>query len=729
MTGPTNLPHGMATILVVDDSRESLLLVGRQLEGAGYRVVVAREAEEAIQRADFLQPDLILLDVLIPNLSGFEICQRLKAMVSTQDIPVIFMTALKDVSDKVTAFDVGGVDYITKPFHIGEVLARVSTQLSLRAMQQLLNARNQQLQQQLNEQQQQREELEYRATHDLLTGLPNRTLFLDRLGHAIERARRKRSRLAVLFIDLDKFKIINDTLGHGAGDELLQGVAERLRHCARKSDTLARLGGDEFVILAEDVKSTADLEKLVARLSRELSKPMVLAGLEYTLTSSVGISLYPKDGENAESLLKHSDVAMYQAKQNGCNTYRFFDSMMQENLNRRVSLERRLYQAIERDEFVLHYQPQINLQNGRICSLEALVRWQSPDEGLVLPGKFVPLAEESRLILALGEWVLQNACRQIKSWLGQGLPVVPVAVNLAAAQFAEPRLDKILEETLSGLDLDARHLELELTESMSMSDPERSITMMHRLKEIGVSLIIDDFGIGFSNLSYLKRFPVDKLKIDRSFVNGLIFNPEDRSIVLAVIRLAHSLGLKVVAEGVESEGQIRLLAEEGCDIFQGYQFSPALPAPEIDELLRRQICVDPELLARPAFGRTVLLVEDDQHVANSFKRLVRNQELRLITVGSAREAYEVLARQDIGVVISDFRMPDEDGISFLCNIKQLYPHSVRILMTGYADRSTLENTINQAEAFKFIAKPWRSDEVIATLKAAFQRNERWGQLG
>lgn len=729
MSDEEELPQGTATILLVDDNPVDLLVVCKQFKRAGYRVVVAREAEEAIERAGFVQPDLILLDVVMPESSGFEICRRLKATASTQDIPVIFITALTDVSDKVSAFEAGGVDYITKPFQIGEVLARVNTQLSLRAMQQLLNARNQQLQQQLSEQRLQREELEYRATHDMLTELPNRALFMDRLTHAIERARRNQSQLAVLFIDLDKFKIINDTLGHGAGDELLQSVAERLRSCARKSDTLGRLGGDEFVVLAENTSAVADIETLIERLSSKLVEPVLLAGLMHSVTCSIGISLYPRDGETAETLLKHADLAMFQAKDRGRNAYRFFEASMQETLNRRVSLERQLHEAFERDEFVLYYQPQIDLRNGRICSLEALVRWQSPNDGLVLPGHFVPLAEESRLILALGEWVLRSACLQLQRWLNRGVPVVPVAINLAAAQFADPTLDQLLKGALVESELDARYLELELTESMSMSDPEVSLAMMHRLKEIGVSLAIDDFGTGFSNLSYVRRFPVDKLKIDRTFVEGMISNPQDNSIVLSVIRLAHSLGLKAVAEGVETEGQVRLLAEGGCDMFQGHQFRPALAAPDIEDLLQRLVCVSPDLLARPFQLRTVLLVEDEPQVANSFRRMVRNHDIHVIAVEGPAQAYEVLAQQDIGVVVSDYRMPREDGIQFLSNVKRLYPNSIRILMTGHVDRGTLENTINQAEAFRFIAKPWYSDQVIATLEQAFQRYDYLSRAG
>ncbi len=713
-----------ATILVVDDTPAHLVLVREHLEQAGYRVVVVQNGEETIQRAEFVRPDLILLDVQMPGLTGFEICQRLKQRENTQDIPVIFMIAQDHAFVKVTAFDVGGVDYVTKPVEREEVLARANTHVTLRAMQQLLETRNQQLRQKLRQQEKQLQELERRATHDMLTGLANGTLFRDRLNHAIEQARQRDTRLGMLLIGLDRFKVLNDHEGYSTGDEVLKAVAARLSQCVRKSDTLARLGSDEFAILIEAVRAPEELEQLAGSVCDVLAQPMLVGERRLASTCSVGVSQFPQDGESAEKLLSYADAAMHQAKKSGRNTFQFFDSSALESGDRQASLERRLYRALDNDEFLLAFQPQVDLRTGRLCGLEALIRWQSPEEGLVLPGEFIPVAEESRLILALGEWVLKEACRQIRAWLDAGLPVVPVAINLAAAQFAEPHFDQVLAQILADHQVEAHYLALELTESMSMSNPERSIKMMHRLKGIGVSLVIDDFGIGFSNLSYLKRLPLDKLKIDRTFVSGLIHSPGDGSIVRSVIRLAHSLGLQVVAEGVESVGQVRVLAEEGCDSFQGYYFKPALCASDLPDLLRDQAGIDPATLARQTQEGTVLLVEDEKNVINSFVRLLRGQNIQLLAVSSAKEAYEILACQEIQVVVSDFRMPDQDGVCLLGNIKQLYPRTVRILMTGHVDTEMFQNTINQAEVFKFIAKPWSSEQVIGTLHEAFRRYNR-----
>lgn len=711
------------TILIIDDLPANLGVIVEHLESVGYRVVVAQEGEEGVRRAEFVRPDLILLDVLMPRMDGFETCCRLKANAKTQDIPVIFMTALTDAADKVKAFAAGGVDYVTKPFQHEEVMARVNTHLSLRAMQQLLEARNQQLQQQANERQQHQAELEYRATHDSLSGLPNRTLFRDRLIHAIRQASRQSTRLAVMFIDLDRFKLINDTLGHSAGDELLQATARRLEQCVREADTLARLGGDEFVLLLENPAGESELAQLAQRVAQVLAVPFMLAGQEHRVTGSIGISIYPQDGEDAEVLLKHADIAMYRAKESGRNAFYFYTQQMQERLNERIGLERQLRQALEREEFVLHFQPQVDLHSGRVSGLEALIRWQSPERGCLPPAHFVPVAEESRLILEIGEWVLQSVCQQVKSWLALNLPVVPVAINLACAQFLDQHFDQRVLRALGDHQLEARYLELELTETSSMSRPEAAIAMMRRLKDIGVSLAIDDFGIGYSNLGYLKRFAVDKLKIDRSFVNGVTSSPEDRSIVVAVIRLAHCLGLKVVAEGVETEGQLRMLAQEGCDAIQGFCFQAPVPAADVVDLLRRQPRLETGRLTRTSCRRTVLLVEHDPGVVDGIKRLLHGREFELLSVAGAKEACEVLAREEVGVVISDYRLAGEDGISFLARIKRLYPRTLRVLMTGYINSAALESAINQAEAFRFIAKPWTPAEVIETLREAFQRYE------
>ncbi|KQV91076.1 hypothetical protein ASD15_03225 [Massilia sp. Root351] len=423
-------------------------------------------------------------------------------------------------------------------------------------------------------------------THDALTGLPARALFLDSLAHAIRRAGRRKERLAVLFLDLDKFKQVNDTLGHAAGDELLRAVAATLRGSVRDFDSVARLGGDEFVLLLDSPLADATPGMIAERIGEHLARPVTVAGQQHVITASMGLSLYPDDGGSAEDLLRQADIAMYRAKEAGRNGFQFFTQEMQQRVNARVKLEQGLMRALQRDEFVLHYQPQVDLASGKVIGLEALLRWQSPELGLVPPMQFIPVAEESNLITAIGGWVLDKVCATLRGWIDSGVPVVPVAVNVAAAQFAQQDMEAMVRGVLARYSLEPGLIELELTESMSMVDPEASIALMHRLKAIGITMSIDDFGTGYSNLSYLKRFPVDKLKIDQSFTRGAASDPEDRSIVTAVIRLAHSLGLRAIAEGVETERQLQLLARQGCDEFQGYYFSRPLPEAGIVAMLR-----------------------------------------------------------------------------------------------------------------------------------------------
>jgi len=428
--------------------------------------------------------------------------------------------------------------------------------------------------------------IKHQATHDQLTGLPNRALFLDRLSHAIRRAERHKDALAIIFVDLDKFKQINDTLGHDVGDELLRHMASTLKACVRDFDTVARLGGDEFVLLLDSPLGDTTPGMIADRIGQRLCEPVQLAGQDHVITGSLGLSLYPNDGTQAEALLRKADIAMYRAKESGRNRYQFFTQEMQNRLDARVTLEQGLMRALQRDEFVLHYQPQVDLRTGRIIGLEALLRWESPELGLVPPMEFIPVAEESNLIVAIGAWVLDKACATLSGWSEAGVSLVPVAVNVAASQFSNQDMENVVRDVLVRYELDPGLLELELTESLSMENPEGTIELMHRLKEIGVAMSIDDFGTGYSNLSYLKRFPVDKLKIDQSFTRGLTRDPEDHSIVTAVVRLAHSLGLRAIAEGVETEGQLELLAAEGCDEIQGYYFSRPLPEQQAMALLQ-----------------------------------------------------------------------------------------------------------------------------------------------
>jgi diguanylate cyclase (GGDEF)-like protein/PAS domain S-box-containing protein len=428
--------------------------------------------------------------------------------------------------------------------------------------------------------------LEYQATHDTLTGLANRSLLADRLEQAIRTAASHNGALAVVFVDLDHFKLINDTLGHHVGDELLQTMAQRLRVCARDYDTVARVGGDEFVLLLNSRGGTDPLAHHLERILALVSEPWMRGQREFRLTASVGVALYPDDGGDPQTLLKHADSALYRAKDSGRNNIQFFTSELTTLMTQRLDMESKLRRALQREQFELHYQPRIDLNAGRVIGVEALVRWRLPEEGLIQPSRFIPLAEETGLIVPLGTWVMRRACEQMRSWQAGGLPLASVSVNVSAQQFRQSDLVRTVAQTLETAGLAPECLELELTESMMMQDVPQLIRMLHELKRLGVRISIDDFGAGYSSLGYLKRFPVDHLKIDRSFVLDIATDPDDAAIVRSIIALGHALGLRVVAEGVETAEQMSFLKRNQCDEVQGFHLGRPLPAAELEELIR-----------------------------------------------------------------------------------------------------------------------------------------------
>ncbi len=426
------------------------------------------------------------------------------------------------------------------------------------------------------------------ASHDNLTGLPNRNLLNDRLGQALAHARRSGNLVAVGFVDLDRFKIINDTLGHDAGDELLKEIAQRLSGCLRSSDTVARQGGDEFVVVITDMQRPEDAAPVAQKLLDALAPPMTLNGREIVPGASIGFALYPQDGDTLQALLMSADKAMYAAKQAGRGQYRFFDPEMNRAAADWLEVGAELHHALERDEFELHYQPKVDLQSGAITGVEALLRWHSPDMGLVSPAKFIPILEETGLILEVGEWVIARACRQARLWQEQGLPPLRIAVNLSPRQFQSRNLAERIRTLIDQPDFLPEFLELEITESMVMQNVERAIATLEQLRALGVRIAIDDFGTGYSSLAVLKRFPVDCLKVDRSFVRDVPNDPDDVAITRSVIALAHSMGLSVVAEGVETEAQRAFLVDSQCDEMQGFLFSKPLPAAELAVLFREK---------------------------------------------------------------------------------------------------------------------------------------------
>ena len=429
-------------------------------------------------------------------------------------------------------------------------------------------------------------EIQQLAYYDMLTGLPNRTLLLDRLSQAIAQAHRDGRLVAVLFLDLDRFKSINDTLGHLCGDLLLKAVAKRLLETVRESDSVARIGGDEFVIVLTAIAHEDDVSDIAGKILAALSAPVQLGNHEIFTTASIGISLFPMDGDDVHALLKNADVAMYKAKEQDRNNYQFFSIEMNIKVVERLMLETSMRKALDRSELSLRYQPQVDLSTGRLIGVEALIRWQHADLGRITTDTFIPLAEETGLILSIGEWVLSTACAQNRAWQDAGFAPFRVAVNLSARQFKQKNLVETIERILAESRLDPQYLELELTESTIMGNAEEAVHTLRRLKEMGISLAIDDFGTGYSSLSYLKYFSIDRLKVDRSFVRDISVNADDAAITTAVIAMGHSLNLKVIAEGVELEDQLDFLRSRGCDEVQGFLLSRPLRAEALTELLK-----------------------------------------------------------------------------------------------------------------------------------------------
>ena len=563
--------------------------------------------------------------------------------------------------------------------------------------------------------------IKHMAYYGTLTGLPNRRLFLDRLGQAVIAARRDSNMLAVMHLDLDRFKLVNDTLGHDAGDFMLKAVAERLVGCLREGDTIAHLNGDEFAIFVQSLAHSEDALLVAEKIVEALQQPFMLQDHEFFISASIGISVSPTDSVDVDMLLKNATIALRQAKDAGRNTFRFFSANMNVATLGQLELETGLRHALERSEFILYYQPQINTESGKTVGVEALVRWMHPERGLVPPSEFIPLTEETGLIVQLSEWVLKTACTQMREWQDAGLPAVRVAVNLSARHFQRPDLVATVARILRETRLAPQYLELEITEGTIMLNVERTITVLHELRALGVELSVDDFGTGYSSLSYLKRFPVNTLKIDRSFVNEVTTDPEDAALARAIIAMAHSLRLRVIAEGVETEGQLGFFTSHHCDEIQGYFFSRPLSADDCAKFLQQS----PSQRAGggKAETRTLLLVDDEVNIATSLKRMLRGDGYHILTATSGMEGLELLASNHVGVIISDQRMPEMTGVEFLRRVKQLYPDTVRIVLSGYTDLKSVTDAINEGAIYKFLTKPWEDEQLRTQVHEAFHRYE------
>jgi len=556
----------IAQVLVVDDDRSTRSTLRYTLQRDGFQVEEASDGDEALAMLKRFQPDVILMDAVMPNMDGFTACARLQEIPGGSSIPVLMITALQDNSSVERAFAAGASDYIPKPIHYAVLSQRVRRIIEANRAE---------------------KRIRHLAYNDILTGLPNRTLFFELLGQGIEQARTNGNLLAVLFMDLDRFKYVNDNLGHDVGDRLLVAVAQRVRHSVRNVDTVARLGGDEFTVVLGELDSPASAASAAHNICRVLSAPFQIDGHDIFVTSSVGIAMYPHDGIDVATLVKHADSAMYRAKKTNTG-FQFYEASMEHSISEHVRLESDLRRALEQQQLEVFYQPQATLEDGRVIGMEALVRWRHPVRGMVSPAEFIPLAEETGLIIPLGDWVLRTACAQLKTWMTQGLPQLRVAVNLSVRQLLQKDFTASVETVLADTGLPAHLLELEITESTLMENAQDTLTALHRLRALGVRLSIDDFGTGYSSLSYLKRFPVDIIKIDRSFVRDVPQDADDAAIVTAIIALAHSLRLEVVAEGVETEAQLHFLKARRCDLLQGYHLSPAVPPDQFAALIRQR---------------------------------------------------------------------------------------------------------------------------------------------
>ena len=832
-----------ARILLVDDDPCNLETLGGLLH-SHYDVLAAPSGERALQiAAGVPKPDLILLDVMMPGMDGYDTLTYLRDNPATRDIPVIFVTGLDSTEDEEKGLALGAVDYIAKPYHPPIVLARVRTQLEIkrardfladhnRILEEQVEARTAELQKSeeryrritegltdylytvriengravetiqspacaavtgyaaeefvanpdlwiqmvvpedrelvmervhqilegndvssiehriiqkngetrwvsdtiilfkdvsgkllsydgvikdITERKRYQAQLERQANFDDLTGLPNRNLLTDRFVQAIARCRQDGKQLAVLMFKLDRFKEIADSLGRGVGDKLLRKISGCLGTVGETVDTLAYLGGDEFVLLAKDGE-IGETVSLAHDILKALAQPFLTEEQELFLFASIGIAVFPQDGEDGETLLKNAGAAMYRAKASGGNNFLFYSAEMNARSLELLNLENELRHAVERDELRLHYQPQMSLRSGEIIGMEALVRWQHPLRGLVSPMEFIPLAEETGLIVPIGEWVLRTACTQNKAWQAAGLPAVAVAVNLSARQFERQDMVALTKQVLRETGLDPGYLELELTESAAMDNADAFVGITEALKGLSVTLSIDDFGTGYSSLSYLKRFALDRLKIDQSFVRDIVQDPGSAAIAVAVIALAHSLGLSVIAEGVETEAQLNFLRVRGCDEMQGFHFSRPLPAAEFEQLLRER-----RKLALPAVDELprLLLVDDEPQILSALKRLLRREGYSILTATSAQEGLELLANHEVSVVMSDQRMPHMTGSEFLARVRTMYPDTIRIILSGYTDLKAVTDVVNRGEIYKFLEKPWEDAALLKTLREAF----------
>lgn len=566
----------MTQILVIEDDSNVRTLILKLLKAEGFDAISAADGRIGVQLARVHEPDLIICDIMMPECSGYEVLEQLRQDAVTATIPFIFLSAKSDRTDLRQGMDLGADDYLTKPFKRAELLGAISARLSKQAAV---------TQPYINEMKRAAQTLSQLAYRDPLTNLPNRIFLHHQLQEALRQAKKTQQLVAIFCINLDRFKAINTNLGYSKGDLLLQAVAERLNQTLADDGIVARLGGDEFSLLLTHITTREQAASKAQKVLQLLAEPYDLDGHYAQVQTSIGIAIFPEDHGSADRLLHQADTAMRHAKLQGSSKYQFYALEMDALAAERQLMESKLDLALERLEFQLFYQPQVNLITGRIIGAEALLRWQHPELGLVYPGKFIAIAEETGLIIPIGEWALRTACTQARAWQVSNPSRIRVSVNLSARQFRQEGLVQVVAQVLEETQMDPDLLVLELTETCVMENVEASVLTLRQLKDMGVHISIDDFGTGYSSLNYLKRFPIDTLKIDQSFVREVTLDANDAAIARAIIAMAQSLQLKVIAEGVETEEQSNFLRQSGCHAMQGYLFSRPLPAPEFEKLL------------------------------------------------------------------------------------------------------------------------------------------------
>jgi len=837
MITPTDVRR--ARVLIVDDQPVNVQLLEYLLKTTGYEHVHSTtDPRQVVALHLKYRFDLIILDLHMPHMDGFQVMEALKPLESESWLPVLVVTAEPD--KKLAALEAGARDFIGKPLDTVEVMTRIRNLLEVRLMHReslahgahlertvrertaelerfrramdatsdgifLVDAASlalvdvsdgacrllgfsrdallridpvalglttaDQLQRHLDtngaahesdiaetellraggegavpveiswqwqeagssklliavardisERRHAQQRLKHLASYDALTGLPNRTLFFQNLREAIELAQDKTWRVAVLFITLDRFKIVNDSLGPALGDELLRQFSNRLVRVMDLRDAVGRLGGDEFAVVLNMTREQEHEPVHVANEIREsLRTPFDLNGKKAVLTASIGIAMYPDDATDPGTLVKYADTAMVRAKEAGRDGYRFFTAGMNVQVLARLDLEVALRSALEGGQFVLHYQPKLELNTGRVTGVEALLRWHRPGHGLVYPAEFVPVLEETGMVVRIGDWIVDEACRQIAEWNEQGVREVRVAVNVSSRQFVEGNLEGVVRAAIERHGIDPGMLELELTESALMSNAERTNEVLERLKALGIRIAIDDFGTGYSSLAYLKRFPIDKLKIDIAFVRDIVTNPDDAAIALAIISMAHSLHMQVIAEGVETRAQMAYLRRNRCDEIQGFHFSRALPAAQLAQLVRKNRAAPDMPAADDSNVQTILVVDDDADTLSALHRLFRRDNYRVLTASSPAEAFELLALYRVQVVMCDQRMPVMSGTEFLSKVKEMYPDTMRIILSGYTGVNVVLDSINRGAIYKFYTKPWNDAELRDNVRLAFRQ--------